>query len=84
MSKFAMHEKVKDIITGFVGMIVGRTEWDNGCIRYTVQSPKLDKDGKPLDSQTFDEQNLVSVDSSKVVRRSISGGPSIHGEPQKR
>jgi len=85
MRKFAMHETVKDTITGFVGMVIGVTEWDNGCVRYIVQSRKLDKDGKPIESQTFDEQNLVSVKAtpSSANASGARGGPSIHGEPHK-
>ncbi len=84
MRKFAMHETVKDAITGFTGMVIGVTEWDNGCVRYVVQARSLDKNGKPIDSQTFDEQNLVSVKAAPSRKPSAAtGGPSIHGEPRK-
>ena len=29
---FKMRDEVTDIITGFTGIVVGKTEWLNGCI----------------------------------------------------
>jgi hypothetical protein len=48
---------VKDIVTGFEGMVVARTEWLNGCFRVHVQPTTL-KDGKPMDAISFDVQQV--------------------------
>ena len=69
-------DKAKDQVTGFEGICVARTEWLNGCIRVTLQSDKLDKDGKPQDGQTFDEPQLVVTKARKV-----SCGPRDTGGP---
>ena len=53
-------DEVTDIITGFTGIVVGKTEWLNGCIRYGIQSKTL-KDGLPVDIQWFDSPQLVLV-----------------------
>lgn len=53
-------QEVRDTITGFTGIVVATTEWLNGCRRITVQSPEL-KDGRPVDTVTFDEPQLKLV-----------------------
>ena len=55
---------VKDIITGFTGVVTAKTVWLNGCIRYGVQSREL-KDGIPLKSL----QNIVRSASIGVAAR---------------
>ena len=50
-------EKVKDRITGLKGIAVARTEWMHGCVRIVVQPLEL-KDGRPVETCTFDEPDL--------------------------
>lgn len=69
--------KVKDKITGFQGVAIARYEWITGCVRYEVQPQKL-KDGKPLDSSSFDEKRLEVVSPPTEVERSFRD----HGGPQ--
>lgn len=69
-------DKAKDQVTGFEGICVARTEWLNGCIRVTLQSDKLDKDGRPQEGQTFDEPQLTVTKARKV-----SCGPRDTGGP---
>jgi hypothetical protein len=64
--KFAMGDEVKDIISGFKGIVVTRVEWFNGCIRYNVQPQRLKLEGGPDDTITFDEQSLKLVKSKKI------------------
>lgn len=69
-------DKCKDLVTGYEGVVVARTEWLNGCIRVTLQCDKLDKDGKPQDTYTFDEPQLVVLKTRKVAIGSRdTGGP---------
>jgi len=68
-------DKAKDIVTGFEGICVARTEWLNGCTRIGLQSDKL-KDGVPTDIQTFDEPQLRLVQADKV-----KPGPKDTGGP---
>jgi hypothetical protein len=65
--KIQLGDKVKDAVTGFTGIAVAKTEWLNGCFRFTVQADKLDKEGKVLDGQCFDEPQLILV-KANVVR----------------
>lgn len=70
-------DKAKDQVTGFEGICVARTEWLNGCVRVTLQSDKLDKEGKPQEGQTFDEPQLVVTKAKKV-----QCGPRDTGGPK--
>lgn len=65
----------KDRVTGFKGVVIGRTEWLNGCARLGLQSQSL-KDGSPIDAVWFDENQLELVKRSvvKPVQKE-TGGP---------
>lgn len=76
-------QKVEDIVSGFTGIAVARTEWLNGCIRICVQ-PRLDKDGKFVDSIDFDEPQLKLIDEKPLHRdRGDTGGPMGYSPSQK-
>ncbi len=64
----------RDTITGYRGIVVARTEWLNGCWRYTLQAREL-KDGKPIDSQVFDVEQLELVTGRGHVAKKHTGGP---------
>jgi len=60
--------KVKDMITGFTGIAIARTEWLYGCTRIVIESQEL-KDGKPVAPSWFDEQRveeITPVDETKI------------------
>jgi len=61
-------EKVRDEITGFEGIAIARIEYLNGCVRYEVK-PKILKDGRPIEGEWIDEQQLVAKSKAKT------GGP---------
>jgi hypothetical protein len=66
---------VRDKVTGFQGVVTGRTTWLNGCSRVIVHSQDL-HDGKPIDAQWFDEPQVEIVDVKGVKRGSRdTGGP---------
>lgn len=73
--KFNLEDEVKCRFTGFVGFVMARTEWNNGCIRYSLQAP-VKKDGSVPALEVFDEQDLTLV---KPVRKSASTGPRKGG-----
>ena len=50
-------DKVKDPLTGFSGVVVGRAEWLYGCVRCAVQGDKL-HEGKPIDAIWIDDLQL--------------------------
>ena len=71
-------DKVKDSVTGFTGIAIGRTQWLQGCDRIVVQ-PQVAKDGKLPDSATFDEPQLIVLVPKKVKKAPSDkkGGYSI-------
>ena len=73
--KFGLGDVVKDWVTSFEGVIEARTQWLNGCVRYAVQPQKLAKEGKPIDSLWFDENQLALVKEHRPAPSSSSGGP---------
>jgi len=76
-------DEVQDTITGFKGIVIADHNFLNGCRRISVQ-PKVDKDGKKQDHETFDEPDLKVLKAKKVKRGDISiGGPEKY-TPSKR
>jgi hypothetical protein len=65
----------KDSITGFQGVVVGRTEWLNGCARIGLQPQSLNKDGKPIEVEWFDETQCTLISSKKHQAKRETGGP---------
>lgn len=53
---------VRDKLSGFEGVVVARTEWRTGRVRYCVESRELHQ-GKPIDPQWFDEDRLLGIDN---------------------
>lgn len=76
MFKFNCGDEVKDSITGFTGVVVARTEWMNGCLRYVVQSKKREvSTGKAIEDN-FDEGQLSLLHPKKEKKKKDRpGGP---------
>lgn len=76
MANVNLGDKARDTVSGFTGVCVARTEWLNGCWRMTLQPQGLDKDGKPQDTQTFDDFQLeVTERRIQPVGSKETGGP---------
>ena len=73
--KFENGQKVKDMVSGCVGIINASSIWLNGCIQYSVQ-PEIKK-GEMPDSWWFDEKQIELIDEgiNKKVKPSNTGGP---------
>ncbi len=72
--KIELGSIVKDKISGYSGIVHGRTEWLYGCRRYTVQSREM-KDGKPVEALGFDEDALEVVTQAEPHKVKDTGGP---------
>jgi len=67
-------DEAKDTVTGLTGVVVCRTQWLHGCVRFGVQPREL-KDGKPVDPTYVDEPQLELVTKAVARRSSATGGP---------
>jgi hypothetical protein len=67
MFEFGLGDLVKDRVTGFTGVIMARTQWFNGCVRYLLQATALKPDGGTVDEHNFDEEQIELVEVRKVV-----------------
>ena len=54
-------QRVRDTISGFDGIVTGRTEYLNGCVQVYVEPDRLDKDGKRIKGVWFDESQVEPV-----------------------
>lgn len=55
----------RDVITGFKGIAVAKTEFLYSCARIALQPEELDKDGKVQDALHFDEQQVEVIEPRK-------------------
>lgn len=86
-----MNEKVelgdiaRDTITGFEGVVISTTKWLNGCVRYAIQPQQL-KDGKVIEPEWFDSQQVELVRTNYREPSRPSGGPQrdpkMTGDPK--
>ena len=77
---FENGQTVKEVVTGFTGVIMGRTDYLTGCNRYGVMPVKLSKEGKRAEWEWLDETVLELVAGAKkiVIKESPAlktGGP---------
>ena len=68
MFKFDLGAFVREQITGYEGVVVGRAQHLTGCNTYGLKSRKL-KDGIPIDTQWFDENQLALKEESMSSKR---------------
>ena len=69
-------QKVRDRVTGFSGVVMGRTEYLYGCVSCGILSEQL-KDGKPMEWSWIDEQRLDDNSEAKA------GGPQEFIAPER-
>ena len=67
-------DRVKDSISGFIGIAVAKVTYLQGCERYAVQSP-VKKNEIPLSWQYFDGPQLMVL-KSQVIKEGnrVPGG----------
>jgi hypothetical protein len=83
--KFA-HElgrQAKDKITGFKGIIIGRTEYLFGCNVYGL-SPETLADGKRMDTEWFDEGRIEIIGRGVLPKevKAKKNGSEYHEVPK--
>lgn len=80
MFKFEMFDRLKDQVSGFTGVVLGRTEYSTGCKHYGLAAEAVNKEGTVPDWQWFDETRLLKVGQKTIEAttavQSKRGGPS--------
>lgn len=70
-----MRDEVEDIVTGFRGTVIARSDWLNGCVQFAVKR-RVDKDGKVQDAEWIDSQQLkVTKTFQQQAPVRATGGP---------
>ncbi len=71
-------KKCRDKVTGFEGLVISRTDWLYGCVRYGLQSSELKDDGSVLNTEVFDEAQLELVEKvEEYIPRTTGGARDI-------
>lgn len=65
--KFKMGEEVKDIVTGYVGIVMCRAQYSTGCNHYGVGKRGIVKDAKLPEWEYFDQTRLVLTGKKGIV-----------------
>ena len=73
--KFDLGAEVEDLITGYKGIVIARTQWIYNCNTYGVRSTEL-KDGAPMEDKFFDEPALKEIKKQVVKPKTDTGGPT--------
>jgi hypothetical protein len=77
--KFELGQEVQDQISGFRGIIAGRSQWTTGCNTYGL-IPKVIKNTLK-EAEWFDENRLIKA-SSKIIKLGDKKPKQIKGGPQ--
>jgi len=67
--------RVRDMITGFEGVAIARSEWLHGLLRFAVQSTVL-KDNRPVEEVWFDAPRLERISKAPPIQ--AEGGDLSH------
>jgi hypothetical protein len=73
MKTIKLGDVAKDSVTGFQGTVIGHTRMINNCDRLVIQ-PKGTKDGKAIDSRSFDAPQVAFVEKGEIVPHEIDRG----------
>lgn len=66
--------EVKDKVTGFKGMVVGRVEYITGCAQFLIQ-PACKKDNDFIEAKWFDEDRVQVLSKKKKTFGTKDNGP---------
>src|SRR5688572_11518709 len=72
--KFELGDTLRDMVTGYSGIVTGRGDHISGCNTYGLQK-KADEKGDVADSKWFDETRLEAVPGAVRVMVPIVAAP---------
>lgn len=82
MSRIDLGDEVKDNVTGFKGIAIGRTIWLQGCDRVGVQ-PKIGKSNEFKKTEWFDEPQLTVIKRKKYIPKKTNTGGPMQSDPSR-
>lgn len=80
MARIELGDEVQDLVSGFKGVAVGRTQWLYGCERIIV-TPRMGKDGKVGENMSFDEPQLKLL-KAKTIKTKVEKKGGDRPTPQ--
>ena len=72
--EITLGNKVRDKVTGFTGIATAKVEYINKCVQFCVKPP-VGKDGKMVDGEYIDIEQLEVVSKGKSINAKATGGP---------
>jgi len=84
MTEIQLGDKVKDMVTGFVGVAYSVCENFNGCIQFDIV-PEVNKDGTIAKGQWIDSQQLKIIKKGAVKPNNAEKAPvkTVAAQPAK-
>ena len=77
MEKIELRDKVRDVVSGLIGIAVSEIRYISGCHQFGVQAPY--KDGKMPSVEYIDAGQLVIVlKRAAVIEEEDPGGPQSY------
>lgn len=78
---FDMGDRVRDVVNGYEGVIIGRFEYWTGCNHYGVEAATTDG-GSKVPYESVDEQRLELVKAAAVtLPRRYADKPAVRTSP---
>lgn len=68
-----LSDQVRNVISGFEGIITGKCEYINGCVQFLVQ-PRVDKEGNHRNAKWIDDAELEMVKANATDVGSSTAG----------
>ena len=75
--KYELGTVLRDLVTNFKGVVMGRTQYYTGCNHYGLISQKMTEKGRPDEWQWLDETRLIPTGEKQIV----SGGAKPSSGP---
>jgi hypothetical protein len=69
-------DRVKDVVTGVEGIVIGFSRFSTGCDQFSVQQGKVSSEGKLSETLWFDRHRLTVIEERAVV---VLGQPECPG-----
>lgn len=68
MKKIKLGSTVRDMITGFTGIVMARTEYLTDCVHLGISVMEIPKEGKIPDWEWIDERRCFIIKTKGIVK----------------